>query len=117
MPPMSAEYMRSYRDRDRDHARELSIKHNHTYREKNHEKCLQSWIEDNLKRTFSKRCPECNKKVKINKNYLNRGQKYAICKNVDCRLYNKYSIIKISRTLSSNPNHDNVGGVRLKVVS
>jgi len=53
---------------------------------------------------ISKRCPSCKKKIIVT---LGRNTfRCPVCGQS----------LRVSKTLSSNPNHNNIGGIRLKVI-
>jgi ribosomal protein L37AE/L43A len=58
----------------------------------------------NKNRNVKKRCPECRKQFTIRKD---RESKHC----PSCGVF-----VRVSKTLSANPNSDNAHGIRLKVV-
>ena len=61
-------------------------------------------VAERQRRYVKKRCPSCNKQIVPRKDYPS-----TICQHCGTK-------IKISKTLSANPNSDNAHGIRLKVV-
>ncbi len=53
---------------------------------------------------ISKRCPSCKKRI-----IVTPGRNDFKCPACGQRL-------RVSKTLSANPNHNNIGGIRLKVI-
>jgi len=53
---------------------------------------------------ITKRCPSCKKRI-----IVTPSRDVLRCPTCGQRL-------RVSKTLSANPNHNNIGGIRLKVV-
>ena len=73
------------------------------WRDSHKEKVAEYKKKSHAKITIKKRCPKCKKQVTLRKDY----------KTVTCKHCGKK--IRVSKTLSENPNHDNAHGIRLKV--